>query len=79
MKDLVFEGDSLNRLRDFPADARQDAGHALYLVQRGEAPPDFKPFAAVGKGAEEIRVWEDSGTYRVIYVARFKEAVYVLH
>jgi phage-related protein len=35
--------------------------------------------SSVGKGVEEIRVWEESGTFRVIYVAKFAEAVYVLH
>jgi phage-related protein len=34
---------------------------------------------SVGKGVEELRVWDDSGTYRVIYVARLQDAVYVLH
>jgi phage-related protein len=48
-------------------------------VQRGEQPDDFKPMAAIGRGVEEIRVTEDSGAYRVIYVARRVEAVYVLH
>jgi phage-related protein len=48
-------------------------------VQRGEQPDDFKPLAAVGKGVEEIRITDDSGAYRVIYVARRAEAVYVLH
>jgi phage-related protein len=79
MKELVFEGDSLNRLRDFPVEARQDAGFALFQVQSGEKPSDYKPFPTAGKGVEEIRVWDDTGTYRVMYVARFKEAVYVLH
>jgi phage-related protein len=32
-----------------------------------------------GKGVEEIRVWDDSGTYRVIYTARLVDVVYVLH
>ena len=35
--------------------------------------------SSVGKGVEELRVWDDSGTYRVVYIARFTEAVYVLH
>jgi phage-related protein len=48
-------------------------------VQRGKQPSDFKPMPTVGKGAEELRVWDDSGTYRVVYVARLREAVYVLH
>lgn len=48
-------------------------------IQRGEQPSDFKPMPAIGKGVEEIRVWDESGTYRVIYTARLANAVYVLH
>ena len=48
-------------------------------VQRGELPADFKPMPSIGKGVEELRVWDDSGTYRVVYTARLPEAVYVLH
>jgi phage-related protein len=35
--------------------------------------------AAIGKGVEEIRIGDDTGAYRVIYIARRAEAVYVLH
>jgi phage-related protein len=42
-------------------------------------PDDFKPMPLVGKGVEEIRVTDEGGAYRVIYVARRAEAVYVLH
>lgn len=79
MKRLRFLGDSLNCLREFPADARHDAGFQLDKVQRGEQPDDFKPMPAIGKGVEEIRVRDDSGIYRVIYTARRAEAIYVLH
>jgi len=79
MKPLRFLGDSLKRLRDFPEDARQDAGYQLDKVQRGEQPDDFKPMPSIGKGVEEIRIWDDTGTYRVIYTARLIDAVYVLH
>jgi phage-related protein len=79
MKPVVFVGDSLKRLREFPDTARQDAGYQLDKVQRGQAPDDFKPIPAIGKGVEEIRIWDDSGTYRVIYTARLRDAVYVLH
>jgi phage-related protein len=48
-------------------------------VQNGKAPNDSKPMPSIGKGVEEIRVWDESGTYRVIYTARLKEHVYVLH
>jgi phage-related protein len=48
-------------------------------VQRGEQPDDFKPMPSIGQGVEEIRVWDDTGTYRVVYTARLADAVYVLH
>lgn len=79
MKPVRFLGDSLKCLREFPDDARQDLGRQLDKVQRGQQPDDFKPMPSIGKGIEEIRVWDDTGTYRVIYTARLADAVYVLH
>lgn len=79
MKPVCFLGDSLKSLREFPEDAKHDAGYQLDKVQRGDQPDDFKPMPSIGKGVEEIRVWDDAGTYRVIYTARVADAVYVLH
>ena len=79
MRPLRFLGDSIRCLRDFPEDARHDAGYQLDKVQRGEQPDDFKPMPTIGRGVEEIRVRDPSGDYRVIYLARRVEAVYVLH
>lgn len=79
MKPIRFLGDSLKCLRGFPEDARQDAGYQLDKVQRGKQPDDFKPMPSIGKGVEEVRVWDDVGTYRVIYSARMADAVVVLH
>jgi phage-related protein len=79
MKPLRFVGDSLKCLREFPEDAKQDAGYQLDKVQRGEQPTDFKPMPSIGKGVEELRVRDESGAYRVIYTARLSDAVYVLH
>ncbi len=79
MKPITFLGDSLKRLREFPESARTDAGHQLHCVQKGDQPADFKPMPSIGKGVEELRLWDTSGTYRVIYTARMAEAVYVLH
>lgn len=79
MKTLKFIGDSLKCLRQFPQAARNDAGFQLDKVQRGEQPVDFKPMPSIGKDVEELRVWDDSGTYRVVYAARLADAVYVLH
>ena len=79
MKPVCFLGDSLKCLREFPREARQDAGWQLDRVQRGYQPDDFKPLPSVGRGVEELRVWDEAGTYRVIYTARMADAVYVLH
>ncbi len=79
MKPLRFLGDSLKSIREFPKDARQDAGYQLEKVQDGKPQDEFKPMPSIGKGVEEIRIWDESGTYRVIYTARLQEAVYVLH
>lgn len=78
MKQLKFVGSSLDDLKDFPADARRDAGFELDAVQRGLMPSDFKPMLNIGPGAYEIRI-HVFGEWRVIYVARFEDAVYVLH
>jgi phage-related protein len=79
MKPIEFLGDSLKCLREFPTEARQDAGRQINRVQQGLQPNDFKPMPSIGRGVEEIRIWDDAGTFRVIYTARLKDAVYVLH
>lgn len=79
MKPVTFLGDSLKAVRSFSDAARHDAGYQLDLVQRGQQPDDFKPMPAVGPGVEELRVWCEQGTFRVMYLARLPEAVYVLH
>ena len=78
-KPIEFLGDSLRSLREFPDDAKRDAGYQLDRVQHGLQPDDFKPMPAIGKGVEEIRVRDDTGAYRVIYTARLADAIYVLH
>jgi phage-related protein len=79
MKPIRFLGDSVKALRDFPKDARQNAGYQLEKVQNGRTPDDFRPMPAIGKGVEEIRIRDESGAYRVVYTARLDDAVYVLH
>jgi phage-related protein len=71
-------GDSLARVRRFPESARADAGYKLELIQRGDVPIDFRPMPDVGPGVLEIRL-HDGNEYRIFYVAKFEEAVYVLH
>lgn len=79
MKSISFLGDSLKRIREFSCNAKQDVGFQLDKVQRGEQPDDFKPMPTIGSGVEELRIWDESGTYRVIYIAKLSDAIYVLH
>lgn len=79
MKKLEWIGSSYKDLCSFPEDAKDTAGYQLHLLQIGEQPTDWKPMITIGNGVQEIRIREDSGAFRVIYVAKFDEAVYVLH
>jgi phage-related protein len=78
MKRLDFIGSSLDDLRNFPEDARKAAGFELFAVQRGLEPNDWKPMPSIGRGVKEIRI-HILGEWRVIYVAKFEDAVHVLH
>jgi phage-related protein len=78
-KPVAFLGSSLADLRAFPEEARSEAGHQISRVQLGLEPADWKAMPAIGSGAYEIRVRDAAGAFRVIYVAKLKEAVFVLH
>ena len=79
MRPAHFVGTARADLGAFPETARRRAGYELYMVQVGREPADFKPLPSVGPGAYETRVRDDAGAFRVIYVAKFEDAVYVLH
>lgn len=78
-KPIEFLGSSLEDLRMFPASARSEAGHQLDQVQNGREPDDWKPMPTVGQGVKEIRIRDVAGAFRVMYVAKFADVVYVLH
>lgn len=79
MKTIEFLGDSLEQLRDFPEAARKEAGFQLRKVQSGLEPSNWKPMSSVGKGVREIRIIDEVGKFRVLYVAKLKNVIYVLH
>ncbi|MBW6421086.1 type II toxin-antitoxin system RelE/ParE family toxin [Rhizobium sp. XQZ8] len=79
MKPLIFLGDALEQLRDFPEMARKEVGVQLHKVQLWLDPSDWKPMATIGPGVREIRIRDDAGAFRVIYVAKIEDAIYVLH
>jgi phage-related protein len=78
-KQIRWVGSAYDDLLAFPKDTRKDAGFQLGKVQAGLEPGDSKPFDDVGVGTREIRIRDASGIYRVLYVAKFEEAIYVLH
>lgn len=78
MKPLNFVGSSLDDLRNFPDEARRAAGFELRAVQSGLEPGNWKPMQIIGAGVNEIRI-RVLGEWRIIYVAKFHDAVYVLH
>lgn len=79
MKAMHFVGTARKDLAAFPESARRRTGYELFMVQVGREPSDFKPLPSVGQGAYEIRVQDDAGAFRVIYVAKVERGVYVLH
>jgi len=78
-KPVVFLGNSLDDLRTFPLAARREAGHQIDQLQNGQEPDDWKPMNTVGQGVKEIRIRDAAGAFRVIFVAKFADAIYVLH
>lgn len=77
-KPLAWLGASLDNVREFPEDARREAGYQLGRLQQGLLPVDWKPMTTVGPGVMEIRV-HTRLEHRLFYVAKFDEAVYVIH
>jgi phage-related protein len=78
-KPVAFCGSALDDLRAFPLTARRQAGHQLDLVQNGKDPDDWKPMRGIGSGVKEIRIRDEAGAFRIIYVAKLADAIYVLH
>jgi phage-related protein len=75
---LVWVGTALEDVRAFPPQARRAAGYQLRRVQEGLTPSDWKPMTSIGSGVVEIRL-RGHLEHRIFYVAKFAEAIYVLH
>lgn len=78
LKPLTWLGSALDDVRAFPEEGRQRAGFELYRLQQGLEPTDWKPMNAAGSGVREIRI-QTGRAFRILYVAKFAEAIYVLH
>lgn len=78
MKKITWLGNSHAIVKEYPGSVKQEIGYNLDKVQRGLDPYDWKPMSSVGHGVKEIRIHE-ANQYRVLYVAKFEESIYVLH
>ena len=78
-KEIRWIGTAYHDILEFPSEPRKEAGFQLGKVQAGLDPDNWKPFDEIGSGTKEIRIREHTGIYRVMYVAKFEEAIYVLH
>jgi phage-related protein len=79
VKLVVWMGGSREDLKEFPERVQDSLGFELYRVQCGLDPKDWKPMTSVGIGVKEIRVRDEAGIFRMIYLAARPEGVYVLH
>ncbi|MGX5102140.1 type II toxin-antitoxin system RelE/ParE family toxin [Enterobacter cloacae] len=79
LRPIAWMGSAFNDLLGFPEEIRKDAGYQLHRLQAGLEAVDWKPMSEIGKGVAEIRLRGQSGAYRILYLARYEDAVYVLH
>lgn len=77
IKPLKWLGNSRQSIQKFPKTEKQIAGKQLLQVQKNKMPDDWKPMGSIGPGVIEIRIHTKS-EYRVIYVSKFPDAIYVL-
>jgi phage-related protein len=76
---IAWEGDSKEVLQSFPEDARQNFGFELWQLQQGERPSDYRPLPSIGTGVFELRDQDERAWYRVVYLSRINDVIYVLH
>jgi len=76
---IAWEGDSKEILHSFPDRVRQNLGFQLWQLQQGERPTDYRSLSSVGAGVFELRDQDERGWYRVVYLSRLRDVIYVLH
>ena len=76
---VVWEGDSREILQSFPSEVQQNLGFQLWQLQQGERPTDCRPLPSIGPGVFELRDQDERAWYRVVYLSRIENVIYVLH
>jgi len=78
-RDIVWLGDSLSVLQEFPKSVRVDLGSDLRRLQIGEFPLDSKPIKTVGPRVRELRAHDRNNQYRTMYATRKRTKIIVVH
>ncbi len=78
-KPIYWIGTSYKDLLEFSSAVKQDAGYQLHRIQNGLDPECWKPFQTIGAGVKEVRISDDGNAFRIMYVAKFRGKIYVLH
>ena len=76
---IAWEGDSREVLKAFPEGVTQNLGFQLWQLQQGERPKDYRPLPWIGTGLYELRDQNERAWYRVVYLSRINDVIYVLH
>jgi len=76
---IIWEGNSREVIQAFPVKVKHNLGFELWRLQLGERPRDYRPLPSIGAGVFELRDQDERGWYRVVYLARFRDAIHVLH
>jgi phage-related protein len=76
---VFWEGDSREVLQTFPEHVRQNLGFQLWRLQQGERPSDYRPLSSIGTGVFELRDQDERAWYRVVFLSRINDVIYVLH
>ena len=77
--EVVWEGDSLEVIRRFPGPVRQDLGAELRRLQTGDRPLNSRPMPSIGARVYELKEQDERAWYRVIYLAKIGNRIYILH
>lgn len=76
---ISWEGDSLEVLKEWPRDVQRVFGLSLLNLQEGIRPTlAARPMQSIGQGVFELKAADEAAWYRVIYLARIENTIYVL-
>jgi len=80
LAEIRWEGDSREILASFPEEVRGSLGFALYELQLGRPPSiSTRRMESIGAGVYELKESDAKSWYRVVYLSKINDLIYVLH